>query len=151
MKTYQLSISLIALITIFSFRSFAGDNPKSIANEFAKRASAHDLKGVLALVDGSYKQVQLIGMHKNDTTSFINEFFCGNIDGSKEFRCIAFSEVKSCEVEKVGKFVENGSQSFAQVTFEVKANNGDEVLVQLTMVKIVTNKKALYRLAGVVG
>ena len=103
MKTYRFLISFVILSTIFSFRSFAGDSPKSIAAEFAKRAEAHDLRGLLALIDGSYKQVQLIGMHKNDTTSFINELFCGNVNDSKEFRCVAFTEIKSCEVEKVGK------------------------------------------------
>ncbi len=149
MKTQFLIFTLF--LSIFTMQTFAGDNPKSIAKEFANRVEAHDLKGVLALVDGSYKQVQLIGMHKNDTTRFMNELFCGSVSGSSNFRCVAFTEIKECEVEKIGKFAVNGSQSFAQVSFEITANNGEEMIVQLTMVKIVNSKKTLYRLAGAVG
>ena len=51
---------------------------KHIEN-FAKRAEKHNVNGVLALIDGSYKQVQLIGMLKQDTTQFLNECFAEKI------------------------------------------------------------------------
>lgn len=149
MKTRILIFTFF--LSLISLPCLAGDSPKSLAKDFADRVEAHDIKGVLALVDGSYKQVQLIGMHKNDTTRFMNELFCGSVSGSSNFRCVAFSEVKKCEVKKIGKFSENGSQAFAQVSFEITANNGETALVQLTMVKIVNSKKTLYRFAGAVG
>ncbi len=127
--------------------------PTKLLKKFAARVTSHDLKGILVLLDGSYKQVQLIGTHKNDTSKFINELFCGySTADNKTFMCATLNEVKKCTYMKMGEFdSETNSPAYASVNYRIDTNDGRKIKISLLVVRITTSTGVLFRLAGAVG
>lgn len=144
------------LVCSFSFSAVAesnGKKPTKLLKKFADRVESHDVKGILALLDGSYKQVQLIGTQKNDTTRFINELFCGySTSDNKTFICTNLSDIKKCAFMKLGKFdSDTKSPAYASVNYRIETFDGKKVKISLVVVRITTSTGVLFRLAGAVG
>jgi len=144
------------LLTGLSFSAQAestGKKPTKLLKKFAARVESHDVKGILTLLDGSYKQVQLIGTHKNDTTRFISELFCGyNAADNKTFVCAKLSDIKKCSFMKLGKFdSDTKSPAYASVNYRLETFDGQKIKISLVVVRITTSTGLLFRLAGAVG
>ena len=146
----------ILALTLISFNSMADTNakkPKKLLKKFATRVTDHDLKGILVLLDGSYKQVQLIGTLDNDTTQFIDELFCGyELKNESNFKCMKLSEIKKCSFWKCGDFdSETNNPAYASATFKLEDYAGLKIKVTLVVVKHTTSTGFLFRVAGAVG
>lgn len=146
----------VLALTFISFNSMADTDakkPKQLLKKFASRVSSHDLKGILVLLDGSYKQVQLIGTLDNDTTKFIDELFCGyELKNESNFKCMKMSEIKKCSFWKCGDFdSESNNPAYASATFKLEDYAGLKIKVTLVVVRHTTNTGYLYRMAGSVG
>lgn len=158
LNTNEMKKILIALLAIgfISFNVMAdtnGKNPTKLLKKFAARVTSHDTKGILVLLDGAYKQVQLIGTLDNDTTRFIDELFCGNdLNNESGFVCFKLSEIKKCSYWKCGKFdSETNNPAYASATFKVENYAGLKIKVTLVVVKHTTSNGFLFRVAGAVG
>ena len=136
-----------------AFAESTGKKPSKLLKKFADRVENHDIKGILALLDGSYKQVQLIGMHKNDTTRFINELFCGySTADNTTFMCAKINDIKKCSLMKLGKFdSETKSPAYASVNYRIDTYDGLKIKISIVVVRITTSTGVLFRLAGAVG
>jgi len=144
------------LLSGLSFSALAentGKKPTKLLKKFAARVEAHDVKGILTLLDGSYKQVQLIGTNKNDTTKFISELFCGySTADNKTFICAKLSDIKNCVFMKIGKFDSDAkSPAYASVNYRIDTFDGQKIKISLVVVRITTSTGTLFRLAGAVG
>lgn len=150
-KFFKYFFAFVFSVGIIS-QSYA-ENPKNILKNFAKRAEKHNVNGVLALIDGSYKQVQLIGMLKQDTTQFLNELFCGHdVKDASVFKCVAFNDIKKCTLSSMKKIkTPDINKIYANVYFRVETNAGDVYKAQLFLVRIQRSNDSLYRIAGAVG
>jgi hypothetical protein len=150
-KFFKYLFAFVFSVGIIS-QSYA-ENPKSILKNFAKRAEKHNVNGVLALIDGSYKQVQLIGILKQDTTQFLNELFCGkNIKDDSKFKCVGFNDIKKCTFTGMKKIkTPDINKIYANAYFKVETNAGEVYKVQLFLVRIQRSTDSLYRIAGAVG
>lgn len=151
----KIVFALLAL-TLISFNSMADTNakkPKKLLKKFATRVTNHDLKGVLVLLDGSYKQVQLIGTLDNDTTQFVDELFCGyDLKNESSFKCMKLNEIKKCSFWKCGDFdSETNNPAYASATFKLENYAGLKIKVTLVVVKHTTSTGFLFRVAGSVG
>lgn len=156
MKTRLLIVVLsVFFVTTMSsaYAGVDGKKPTKLLKKFADRVTSHDVKGMLALIDGSYKQVQLIGTLKNDTAKFINEMLCGyNATDNKTFMCGQLSDVKKCTYMKTGEFdSETNSPAYASVNFRVDTFDGRKIKLSLIVVRITTTTGTLFRIAGAVG
>jgi len=151
-KGIMLLLACLLMASVSATANVSGGKPGKLLKKFASRVEMHDVKGMLALVDGSYKQVQLIGMHKNDTTRFINELMCGNNTADNVFSCVKLNDIKSCDLMKVGKFdSDTNSPAYASVTYKVETYDGKKIKVSLVVVRITTSTGTLFRIAGAVG
>lgn len=154
-KLLQISFAFLLLssLSIGVHAESTGKKPGKLLKKFAARVEAHDVKGVLALLDGSYKQVQLIGTNKNDTTKFINELFCGySTADNKTFMCAKINDIKKCSFMKLGKFdSETKSPAYASVNYRIDTYDGQKIKISLVVVRITTSTGVLFRLAGAVG
>lgn len=153
MKKIIFSLAAIMFLSFNIQAETADKKPKKLLKKFASRVTNHDLKGILVLLDGSYKQVQLIGTLDNDTTIFINELLCGySMNDEKKFICSKLNEVKKCSFLKCGKFdSETNNPAYASATFKIETNGGLKIKISLVVVKHRTDTGVLYRLAGGVG
>jgi len=157
--TMKKNVLLLLLSLTFGTLSIQGNaatdgkKPTKLLKKFADRVESHDVKGILALIDGSYKQIQLIGTHSNDTVKFIGELFCGyNAADNSTFTCVALSDIKKCVFLKLGDFdSKTNSPAYASVNYRVETFDGKKVKINLTVVRITTSTGVLFRLAGAVG
>ncbi|HPB03091.1 MAG TPA: hypothetical protein PLZ67_09065 [Bacteroidales bacterium] len=144
---------LLGSLSMSAYAESNGKKPTKLLKKFAARVEAHDVKGVIALLDGSYKQVQLIGMHKNDTAKFVNELFCGySTADNKTFICANISNIKKCSFMRLGKFdSDTKSPAYASVNYRIDTFDGQKIKISLVVVRITTSTGVLFRLAGAVG
>jgi hypothetical protein len=157
MKYFLSFIITCFLISSFSFNVSADSNgkkPTKLLKKFASRVESHDINGIMALLDGSYKQVQLVGLNQNDTIKFINELFCGySTSDNKTFKCAKISDIKKCTFMRIGKFdSETNSPAYASVNYRIDTYDGDKIKISLVVVRIITGSGGiLFRLAGAIG
>lgn len=156
MKKIALLLVLSLTLGAFSTQLNAATNgkkPTKLVKKFADRVESHDIKGILALIDGSYKQIQLIGTHKNDTSKFISELFCGySTSDNSTFICAGLNDIKKCVFMKLGDFdSKTNSPAYASVNYRIETYDGKKIKINLTVVRITTSTGVLFRLAGAVG
>ncbi|HBG69248.1 MAG: hypothetical protein A2W93_04090 [Bacteroidetes bacterium GWF2_43_63] len=154
-KVFQVLFAALLLcsISMAAHAETTGKKPTKLLKKFAARVESHDVKGILTLLDGSYKQVQLIGTNKNDTTKFISELFCGysTVD-NKTFMCVKLSDIKKCSFMKLGKFdSDTKSPAYASVNYRIDTYDGQKIKINLVVLRITTSTGVLFRLAGAVG
>ncbi|PLW92393.1 MAG: hypothetical protein C0592_11050 [Marinilabiliales bacterium] len=153
MKKILIALLAVGFISFNAMADTDAKKPNKLLKKFATRVTNHDTKGILVLLDGAYKQVQLIGTLENDTTKFINELFCGyDLKNESNFVCFKLSEIKKCSFWKCGKFDnESNNPAYASATFKVENYAGVKIKVTLVVVKHTTSTGFLFRVAGAVG
>lgn len=106
MKTI-LTLSIVAVLMSCGnkiiYQGDTANNKKNII-KFSKHIESHiENHGVthfLTHVEPTYKKDQLGIALKNDTTQFVNEFFCGKNTASKH-NCMAFNSIESIDLMEI--------------------------------------------------
>jgi len=142
------------LVIMGSSQERVGHEGRKVLKLFAKRVSTHDVKRTMVLIDGSFKQIQLINILKNDTLSFLNNFFCGKTAENNSVNCANFMDIKECKFKHAGYFMQKDKNfAMAPVIFTITLKSGIVFDTQLMLLRYSNagKKKFLYRLAGIVG
>lgn len=153
MKKLFVAVLMLSAVLFLAPAAQAG-SPTKVLKQFAERATNADWSGVLTLLDGNYKQTQLIEFHKGDTMRFLNELFCGTLksDPSK-FICPGIAKVLKVKYAGCGKTIkESEVLTRAEAKFSVTTRDGQVFIMKLSVLGHTQGSgKTLYRLAGAVG
>ena len=81
----------VTMMDNFSFFVDAGIEALPVL--FSEAVKNHNTGAILSCMDNNYLHEQLVSLHKNDTTVFLNEQFCGNTPSGGPFACLDMKKV----------------------------------------------------------
>jgi len=147
--------TILALLLMTSFLFGCGNsviykgntvNNKQNIIKFSKHIETyierHVVDHFLEHVESTYKKDQLSVALKNDTTQFVNGFFCGR-DSSMVFKCINFNQIKTIDLIEI---IPQKNQTY-QLKYMIINEKNEEII---SKVFLFTDSK-LYQLYSAVG
>ncbi len=105
---YLVGLSVFLLVGCASPVVFTGDSEVSKKNilKFSEHIESvvelHQSAHFIDHVELNYKQEQLVEMLQNDSTRFVNEFFCGN-STEGQFICPDFDKIVSIDLTTINQ------------------------------------------------